>query len=410
MTYPETLDYLFSQLPMYQRVGQAAYKADLKSTVQLMSALNHPEHQFKSIHVAGTNGKGSTSHLLASIFQEAGYNTGLYTSPHLIDFRERIRINGEMISQEEVSHFVDEHKKNFEPLQLSFFEWSVGLAFDHFSQHKVDIAIIEVGMGGRLDSTNVVSPELSIITNIGWDHAQFLGDNLDKIAQEKAGIIKPKIPVIVGRSQRETEGVFRRIALAHDSTIIFADQQFPMDIPPCPLKGNYQAENFQTVLIASDHLRKTGWRLNEGCIKEGFANVLKNTSLRGRWEIISERPKTICDVGHNKDGITAIIEQLKSETYHHLHLVLGFVSDKNVEELLNFFPKDASLYLTQPSIPRAMPLDRLEQIADQNRMKYTRHENVGLALKAAKNHAKEDDLIFIGGSTFVVADLLAGLN
>ena len=409
MTYPETLDYLFSQLPMYQRVGQAAYKADLNSTIQLMSVLDNPERKFKSIHIAGTNGKGSTSHLLASVFQEAGYKTGLYTSPHLIDFRERIRINGEMISESKVTSFVEENKNDFERLELSFFEWTVGLAFHCFAQQKVDIAIIEVGMGGRLDSTNVISsPELSIITNIGWDHTQFLGDSLDKIAQEKAGIIKPKTPVIVGRSQRETEGIFRRIALAHDSTIVFADQQFPMDSPPCSLKGQYQVENFQTTLIATEHLNKSEWKLPEECITAGFKNVLTNTGLRGRWEIIGNNPKTICDVGHNLDGISAIVAQLTAETYDKLHLILGFVSDKNVEELSALFPKDAIFYLTQPAIPRAMPLDRLKQIADQNRMNYTRHENVQLALDAAKNHAIDDDLIFIGGSTFIVADLLSG--
>ena len=407
MTYPETLDYLFSQLPMYQRVGQATYKADLNNTIALMKLLGNPESKFKSIHVAGTNGKGSTSHLLASVFQEAGYKTGLYTSPHLLDFRERIRINGEMISEKEVTSFVEENKISCEQLDLSFFEWTVGLAFHSFALNQVDIAIVEVGMGGRLDSTNVLSPELSIITNIGLDHAQFLGDTLDKIALEKAGIIKPKVPVVIGKFQRETEGSFRRIALAHESTILFADQQFPMDIPPCPLKGHYQAENFQTVLIAADHLNTAGWKLSNEAISAGFENVLKNTGLRGRWEILNEKPKTICDVGHNLDGIKSIVHQLESEEFKQLHLVLGFVSDKNVEELISLFPKNAIFYLTQPSIPRAMPLDRLEQIADGKRINYKRFENVELALEAAKIQATQDDIIFIGGSTFVVADLLS---
>ncbi len=406
MTYTETLDYLFSQLPMYQRIGQAAYKADLNSTIQLMAMLDNPESKFKSIHVAGTNGKGSTSHLLASVFQEAGYKTGLYTSPHLIDFRERIRINGEMIGQEVVTAFVETNKAQFETLDLSFFEWTVGLAFHHFAEQKVDIAIVEVGMGGRLDSTNVIIPELSIITNIGWDHAQFLGNSLDKIASEKGGIIKPSIPAVVGRSQRETEGVFRRIALANNATIVFADQQFPIDVPDNPLKGLYQTENFQTVLIALEQLKKQ-WNLNQDAIDRGFNRVIQNTSLQGRWQIISEQPKTVCDVAHNVDGIAAIVQQLKSEQFKTLHLVLGFVSDKNVEELLALFPRDAKFYLTQPSIPRAMPLDRLEQLADQNRMVYTRHETVQLALEAAKRVASADDFIFVGGSTFVVADALA---
>lgn len=406
MTYTETLDYLFSQLPMYQRIGQAAYKADLNNTIQLMAMLDNPESKFKSIHVAGTNGKGSTSHLLASVFQEAGYKTGLYTSPHLIDFRERIRINGEMIGQEVVTAFVETYKAQFETLDLSFFEWTVGLAFHHFAEQKVDITIVEVGMGGRLDSTNVIIPELSIITNIGWDHAQFLGNSLDKIASEKAGIIKPSIPAVVGRSQRETEGVFRRIALANNATIVFADQQFPIDVPDNPLKGVYQTENFQTVLIALEQLKKQ-WKLNQDTIDCGFEHVIQNTSLQGRWQIISEQPKVVCDVAHNLDGIAAIVQQLKSEQFNSLHLVLGFVSDKNVEELLALFPTDAKLYLTQPSIPRAMPLDRLEQLADQNRMVYTRHETVQLALEAAKRVASVDDFIFVGGSTFVVADALA---
>lgn len=410
MTYAETLTYLFQQLPMYQRIGQAAYKADLESTHALMQVLDHPHRAFKTIHVAGTNGKGSVSHLLASVMQEAGLKTGLYTSPHLVDFRERIRVNGAVIPQDDIIRFVGQYQNPFETLQLSFFEWSVGLAFEHFRQAEVDIAIVEVGMGGRLDSTNVITPELSIITNIGMDHSQFLGDNLTQIAREKGGIIKPGVPVVVGQSHRETEGIFRKLALVQDATIAFADQQFPMDVPPCPLKGNYQKENFQTALISIDQLRQRGMEISDEHIKEGFANVVSNTGLRGRWETLRTHPKVICDVGHNREGIEHIADQLANTPHHDMHLVLGFVSDKEVIDLLKLFPENTSLYLCQPSIPRAMPIDRLAGTADQIGLKFKSFKSVPEAYQAALSAAHTDDLVFVGGSTFVVADLLAHLE
>ncbi|MEZ4721044.1 MAG: Mur ligase family protein [Flavobacteriales bacterium] len=410
MTYPETLEYLFQQLPMYQRIGQAAYKADLESTVALMKLLGNPEHGLKVVHVGGTNGKGSVSHLLASIFQEAGYRCGLYTSPHLVDFRERIRVNGQMIPEEKVVSFVNRYKADSEKLSLSFFEWSVGLAFDHFRSEKVDIAIVEVGMGGRLDSTNVVDPELSIITNIGTDHSQYLGEDPAQRAREKAGIIKKGKPVVIGRSQRETEGIFRRIALQLDASISFADQDFPDDPPPCPLKGAYQRENFQTVQIAVERLNSLGWKLNNQALSSGFSNVIKNTGLRGRWEELQPKPRIICDVAHNVEGLEIVFDQLLNTPRHDLHLVLGFVSDKNVSDILKLVPKEAILYLTQPSIPRAMAIDRLAQLATDADLKFKEYSTVSEAVKAARSGAIPDDLIFVGGSTFVVADLISEIK
>ena len=407
MTYHETLDYLYQQLPMYQRIGKAAYKADLQSTIDLMKLLDAPEKGFKSIHVAGTNGKGSTSHLVASIFQEAGYKTGLYTSPHLIDFRERIKINGEMIPEERVTQFVESKKAAFSEMDLSFFEWSVGLAFDYFRSESVDIAIVEVGMGGRLDSTNVLTPELSIITNIGSDHSQYLGDTVGKIAQEKAGIIKKNVPVVIGRSQRETEGIFRKISLHQDAPIIFADHHFPDEFPRSPLKGNYQKENFQTTLVAAQHLKQQGWNLTEEHISNGFENVVKNTNLRGRWETLQESPKVICDVAHNVEGLTIIMDQLQAMPRHELHLVLGFVNDKNVSDILTLIPKDAILYLCEPSIPRALRIDKLVQLASDCDLKHTSYNDVASAVDAAQSASIAQDVIFVGGSTFVVADLLS---
>lgn len=406
MTYAQTLEYLFDKLPMYQRIGHAAYKANLNSTLALMDVLDHPERKFKSIHVGGTNGKGSTAHLLASVFQEAGYKTGLYTSPHLLDFRERIRINGQMIPEAEVVQFVQQYQSTFEPLSLSFFEWSVGLAFQYFAKEKVDISIVEVGMGGRLDSTNVIDPALSVITNIGMDHSQYLGDTIAKIATEKAGIIKPNTPVVIGKSQRDTESVFRKTALEKGAHIIFADQQFPADLPTCPLEGIYQSENFQTVLVSVDVLKQSGWNITESHINNGFLNVVKNTGLMGRWQTIQQNPKVICDVGHNTDGVSKIVEQLQQESAKNLHVILGFVSDKDVKSVLRLFPPTARYYLTQPSIPRAMHIDQLSRIADEIDLKFDCFQTPKLAFQEALRNASSNDLIFIGGSTFVVADFL----
>lgn len=407
MTYAETLEYLYKQLPMYQRIGHAAYKADLGNTNKLMQLLGHPYTSFPTIHVAGTNGKGSTSHLLASVLQESGFNVGLYTSPHLIDFRERIRVNGAMISEQSVVDFVENHRKDFESISLSFFEWSVGLAFEHFKNQKVDIAVVEVGMGGRLDSTNVITPILSVITNIGLDHTQYLGESLTQIAREKGGIIKPKVPVVIGQSHRETEGVFRKIALALDSSIVFADQQFPQMVPENPLGGDYQKENFQTVLIALEVLERHGWKIPKDAIQNGFFSVISNTGLRGRWEIIQQDPLVIADVAHNIDGLRSIVAQLNAFKWPKVHFVLGFVSDKEVGDILRLFPKIANYYLCQPNIPRAMPIERLKGLADQANIKYDSFETVQDAVHAAIGKAMKDDIVYVGGSTFVVADLLS---
>ncbi len=410
MSYTETLSYLFQQLPMYQRIGKAAYKADLDATHKLMKLLDYPQRGLKCIHVAGTNGKGSVSHLLCSVLQEAGYKTGLYTSPHLVDFRERIRINGHMIPQEDVIKFVSQYKDPCEEMGLSFFEWTVGLAFDYFRTNEVDIAVIEVGMGGRLDSTNVVQPELSVITNIGMDHTQFLGESLDKIAKEKAGIIKRGKPVVIGRSQRETEGIFRGIALQLDSAIAFADQQFPMGVPDSALTGTYQTENFQTALIALEELKRLSWNITENHIEAGFKNVLTNTGLRGRWETIQEEPRVICDVGHNAEGINHMVQQLAKESRGRLYLILGFVADKDAKELLSMFPKDAEYLLTAPTIPRALPITDLSEMATEMGVKHDLFHQVRDAYSTALKSAGPGDTIFVGGSTFVVADLLTAIQ
>lgn len=404
MTYGQTLDWLFAQLPMYQRTGGANYKIDLDKTYLLMDLLGHPERDFKSIHIAGTNGKGSTSHMLASVLQEAGLTVGLYTSPHLKDFRERIKINGQMISEEAVIDFVAKHKTDFLRLELSFFEMTVGLAFLWFAQQNVDIAIVEVGMGGRLDSTNVVTPLVSVITNIGLDHISFLGNTLPAIAGEKAGIIKPMVPVVIGRTQPETEPVFRAKAQNKYARIVFADQ-----LPHCKLtsdlKGIYQEENIQTVYTALQQL-PINLRPNNATIVRGLANVVPNTGLRGRWEILSLRPTVVCDTGHNEDGIRMVLQQIERTPHAHLHMVWGMVSDKDLDSILAMLPKSASYYYTQPSIPRAMPVAQLAEAACSQKLFGAQFKTVQEAILAAKKAAKPDDLIFIGGSTFVVADAL----
>jgi dihydrofolate synthase / folylpolyglutamate synthase len=409
MTYQQTLDYLFAQLPMYQRIGKAAYKANLDNTWWLMEQLNAPHKKFKSIHVAGTNGKGSTSHLLASIFQEAGFKTGLYTSPHLVDFRERIRINGEMISEQSVIEFTQNYKDTFANQGLSFFEWTVGLAFDHFTKENIDIAIVEVGLGGRLDSTNVILPELSIITNIGYDHVQFLGNTLDKIAAEKAGIIKESIPVIIGKTQDETVTVFQSIANDKKAEIIFADQQEFDVIPSSPLLGNYQEENFKTVLIACKKLQQLGFKITTSNIQNGFQNVLKNTQLKGRWDIVQSDPRIICDVGHNKEGLIQNIRQLQSTTQGDLHFLLGFVNDKEIGEIFDLFPENAFYHLTQASVPRALPANELENYFFNKKASFKKYTDVADALANSVPQLKKNDTLYVGGSTFIVADFYNAL-
>ena len=390
---------------MYQRVGQSAYKADLTATLSLADYLQNPENSFKTIHVAGTNGKGSTSHMLASVFQEAGYKTGLYTSPHLKDFRERIKINGEMISKQYVSEFVENHKPYFEKNQLSFFEMTVGLAFVYFRKEKVDIAIIEVGMGGRLDSTNIITPEISVITNIGLDHTQFLGDTLEKVAAEKGGIIKIGIPVIIGETLPETKWVFERLASEKNAPITFAEtidsSNYSSD-----LKGSYQQKNIKTVLASLGVLRQKGWNISEENIANGLWNTIKNTGLMGRWQILRENPKAICDTGHNKEGLQLVIKQLSDEKYEKLHIVLGVVNDKDLDSVLPLFPKNATYYFCKPNIPRGLDASLLLTKALGFGLIGEEYISVKKAYSAAVGAASVNDLVFVGGSTFVVAEVL----
>lgn len=405
--YQETLAYLFSQLPMYQREGKAAYKADLNNTWKLMDILEHPYKSFKSIHVAGTNGKGSTSHMLASIFQEAGYKVGLYTSPHLVDFRERVKINGEVISENYVVDFVSQHKTTFETINLSFFEWTVGLAFDYFANQKVDIAIVEVGMGGRLDSTNVITPELSIITNIGLDHTQFLGDTREKIAKEKGGIIKPNIPAVIGQKDKETEGVFRYLANQKSAPITFAEDLNIMPNFESDLLGHYQLTNQRTVLAALSLISKHSFTINKKAVENGLKNVIVNTGLKGRWQIISQSPLTLCDTAHNEDGISAVLNQLKDLKAKRIHFVIGMVNDKSIEKVLNLFPKSELFYFCKAQIPRALDDNELSDRANAFGLTGKPYGTVINAYQTALNEAKEGEIIYIGGSTFVVGDFLA---
>lgn len=428
MTYKEVLDYMYSSLPMFQRIGGAAYKADLNNTIALMEVLNHPYRHFKSLHVAGTNGKGSTSHLMASILQEKGFKTGLYTSPHLRDFRERIRINGEMISESYVVDFVEKHKEFFEKIKLSFFEMTVGMAFQYFSDEQVDIAIIEVGMGGRLDSTNVIIPELSIITNIGFDHTMFLGDTLEKIAVEKAGIIKHNVPIVIGQTQKETKSIFIEKAKQEKTPIMFADQHyqvnkkkntheggFSFDMQKddstimqdiyCPLGGNYQLHNLATVFQSVEVLNEKNFKISSEQIRLGIQNVIQNTGFKGRWQILNQKPLTICDTGHNKDGITYVTEQLKEISYKKLHFVLGAVNDKDIETMLKLLPKEAIYYFSKPDIPRGLEVEKLYEKALYIGLEGEKYSSVEKAYLAAQKAAESDDLIFIGGSNFVVAEV-----
>lgn len=405
MNYPETLDYLFGQLPMYQRIGNAAYKANLDNTYRLSEILNHPEKQFKSVHIAGTNGKGSTSHMLASVLQEAGYKVGLYTSPHLKDFRERIKINGAMISENEVIDFVKEYKNEFEKIQLSFFEWTVGLAFHYFANQKVDIAIIETGLGGRLDSTNIVTPEVAVITNISMDHTQFLGNTLAKIAAEKAGIIKPTIPVIIGETQSEIKHVFIEKATQLNATIQFADK-LSLKEYESDLKGVYQQQNKKTVLATIQILQQLGWKIAENHIKQGLLNVVKNTGLMGRWQVLNNQPLTVCDTGHNEAGIKLILAQINQQSFEKLHFVLGVVNDKDITNILQLLPKNATYYFCQANIPRALDVNILAEKATVVGLSGTIFSSVEAAYKAAQQNATAQDLIFIGGSTFVVAEVV----
>ena len=404
-TYQETIDWLFTNLPMFQRIGASAMKADLTNITALCDYLGNPQKKFKSVHIAGTNGKGSTSHMLASIFQEAGYKTGLTTSPHLKDFRERIRVNGIMCEEQFVIDFVQKHEQKIIDQKASFFEIAIAMSFEYFAQQKVDIAIIETGLGGRLDSTNIILPELSVITNIGLDHTQFLGDTLDKIAFEKAGIIKPNTAVVIGETTTETKPVFEQIAADRKSEIIFAENKFFQDVES-DLKGTYQIKNKRTVLTAIEQLQKQGWNINSENITKGLLNVVKNTNLRGRWDVLGHNPLIVADTAHNPHGLSEVSKQINEQPYNQLHLVLGFVNDKDVLSILNFFPKKATYYFCQPDVPRKYNIDELYKIIPDDISDKHFFDTTEKALIAAKLNASADDMIYIGGITFVVAEII----
>lgn len=427
MDYREAVSYLFSMLPAFHRIGKAAYKANLNNTHALDAAFDHPHRNFRTVHVAGTNGKGSVSHMLASVLSEAGYKTGLYTSPHLTDFRERIRINCAMIPESEVISFIENHRALIERIKPSFFEMTVAMAFDYFSRQQTDVAIIETGMGGRLDSTNIITPVLSVITNIGHDHMEFLGGTPEAIAGEKAGIIKREVPVVVGEWQPETESVFAAVACRQNSQLTFADKRYKcrlgdLDIlsgirhytvedtigkstlrGTTPLGGLAQAKNIQTVSEAF-RLLKASFSLSEKHLQTGISGVVKNTGLRGRWQILSQNPLIICDTGHNREGLEYVIQQLKMSGRNKLRMVLGFVNDKDLSSVLPLFPGDAEYYFTRASIPRALDEKVLRDEAARYGLSGRAFATVPEAIAEARRNASPDDLIFIGGSTFVVAD------
>lgn len=428
MTYKETIDYLFTRLPMFSRIGKAAYKADLGNTLKLCDALGNPHSKFKSIHIAGTNGKGSVSHMLAAVLQTAGYKTGLYTSPHLKDFRERIKVNGQMIPEEKVIAFTEKIKPLIEEIEPSFFEITVAMAFDHFAKEEVEIAVIETGLGGRLDSTNIITPQLSVITNIGWDHMNILGDTLEKIATEKAGIIKPGVPVVIGEILPETKPVFEEAAKERAASLSIASQKrnvadwnwqqhqlvvnvaekhqtdhkhYELDLP-----GIYQTKNLLTVLEACHLLRNNGWKLDEIHIHQALKQVKKLTGLHGRWEVIHTSPLVVLDVAHNEDGMRQLVQQAEVTEHRQLHIIIGMVKDKEVEKVLAILPKDALYYFTRAQIPRAMNEDELAVKATVHKLKGETWSDVNAALKAALLKAHKDDMIIVCGSVFLVGEVL----
>ena len=436
MNYEQTLQYLYTQLPMFTRDGASAFKKDLTNTLELCRRLDNPQHKFRSVHTGGTNGKGSTSHMLAAILQTAGYKTGLYTSPHLKDFRERIRINGQMISEQTVVDFVEDHRADFDEIAPSFFEMTVALAFDVFAKEKVDIAVIEVGLGGRLDSTNVITPLLSVITNIGWDHMNMLGDTLQLIAGEKAGIIKPGIPVIIGEQQSELSNVFIDKATQTNSSIRFSSEQWVVEKVKgerqkakgdaellelriqskdfefkgydlaLDLPGTYQLKNVKTVLSAVDGLREQGFVITGEHLKTALRQVKNLTGLHGRWETLSKNPLTICDTGHNPDGIEEVLKNIASVKYNHLHMVIGMVNDKDTGKVLSLLPKDATYYFCKPDIPRGLDAESMKAQAGAHGLIGEAYLSVKEALLSAQKNAANDDLVFVGGSTFVVAEVV----
>jgi dihydrofolate synthase / folylpolyglutamate synthase len=428
MNYRQTLEYLFSQLPMYQRIGKAAYKANLDNTLALDSYFGQPHKSFKSIHVAGTNGKGSVSHMLAAILHQAGYKTGLYTSPHLKDFRERIKVNGVMVSEKYVVDFVAAHRDIFEKIKPSFFEMTVAMAFEYFRNREVDMAVVETGMGGRLDSTNIITPLLSIITNIGLDHTEFLGETPELIAIEKAGIIKPGIPVLIGEAQNLTREVFLQRGRDKQSPVFFANEEYSVDYSTftlsgnqnfqvrkkgtlifenleCDLKGFYQRKNLITCLAAID-LLKPQLSIRREAIYRGMKTIVDSTGLKGRWQVLQHSPLIIADTGHNQEGIRDVVDQIHATPHQRLHMVIGFVNDKELDALLDLLPHNASYYFTKASIPRAMDEKELQKAAAEKQLKGKSYSTVAEALKEAKKQAGENDLVFVGGSTFVVAEVV----
>ena len=427
MNYLQTIEYLFSRLPMYSRIGAAAFKKDLTNTITLCEHLGNPHHKFKSIHVAGTNGKGSVSHMLAAILQTAGFKTGLYTSPHLKDFRERIKVNGNEISEKFIIGFTEKIKPLIEEIEPSFFEITVAMAFDYFAEQKVDFAVVEVGLGGRFDSTNIITPDLSVITNIGWDHMNILGDSLEKIAFEKAGIIKPGVPVVIGETLPETKSIFEKTAAEKNAPLHLANEErnvagwewekhelivevaeqgktdhkkYRLDLP-----GIYQSKNLLTVLEACSVLKKLGFKLNEEDTRHGLQKTKKNTGLHGRWEIIHENPTIILDVGHNEDGIKQIIQQIELTKHHDLHIIIGMVKDKEIDTVLSLLPHSANYYFTQAHIPRALPAETLKEKAGKLNLNGKIVTDVNEAIKEAKSKAHKDDLILVCGSVFLVGEV-----
>ncbi len=429
MNYSQTIDFMFKSLPMFQRQGKAAYKANLDNSIAFDKYLNHPHKAFKTIHIAGTNGKGSTSHMLASVLQEAGYKVGLYTSPHLKDFRERIKVNGEMVTETFVVNFIDKIKDFIKEFQPSFFEMTVFMAFEYFKEQKVDIAVIETGMGGRLDSTNLITPLVSVITNISLDHTQFLGDTIEKIAIEKAGIIKNKIPVIVGESNSAYDSVFLNKAVEKNTSCEFSNKKYHISYAlntfenrqvfdiykgeekvfeqiELDLLGHYQQKNVLTVIHALDQLDSSQITISKDNIYSGLKKVVGNTQLLGRWQILGNNPIVICDTGHNEAGIELILQQIKQTAYKNLHIVWGMVNDKSIDKIMGILPKDAQYYFTRANVPRALDEEELYRIAQKYHLKGNTYKTVQLALEASKQSANQNDLIFVGGSTFVVAEVV----
>lgn len=419
---------MYAQLPMFTRIGAAALKPDLTNTLALCEALGNPHKKFRTVHIAGTNGKGSTSHMLASILQAAGYKTGLHTSPHLKDFRERTRVNGQMMSEDFVIHFVEENKTLFETIKPSFFEMTVAMCFDYFAKQQVDIAIIETGLGGRLDSTNIIRPQLSVITNIGWDHTDLLGDTLAKIAFEKAGIIKPNTPVVIGESDAETAPVFINKATDENAPIVFADAQLQLenfdnrgDVAvfdvwqnnqvlfsgvECDLTGIYQKKNITTVLAAVLQLQEQGWEITEAHIRQGLQSIKSSTGLMGRWQKLSDNPLTYADTGHNLNGIQEVLKQISLTPHNQLHIVWGMVKDKDITKVLGLLPQKAHYYFCNAQLPRALPAAEMQQQATAFGLQGNHYPTVAEALKAAQTTAQQGDLVFVGGSTFVVAEVV----